>query len=208
MAEELSIDLLGLVNTGDPNVRSKIYAGTLISDTMIKGFSVRIAGTAFPIGDSFPLEPTILTFVDDNGNTATAYEIFAKLWNDSSDLSQVPGTYIYRPSEQHKKKILSLQGNVVPLTEVGFVYEVVTKHFFGNIELIEAEGLYNVRERTFQARGSLVTQKIIPYELEQIWEEVPDPDSVKNKVSFGLGIKSVLPDKPRQNSGNIAQVNG
>lgn len=196
MASELNIDLLHLIDTSNKNVRGRLYAGLLISDTMVNWCKVRVSISA-PTRGTFPAEPKKMILEDESGNRGTAYEIFASLWNETdSSLSRKPGVYRYVPSDQDKKKIISLEGEVVPLNKLAFIYEVVEKHYLGKIEIIDAQGLYNVKEKSFQTKN-IVTQRIAAYEFEKTAKEISakEAEKAKGQYTFGLSCVSLFPEK-------------
>lgn len=99
MASALGIDLLNLVDTKNKNIRAKLYASLLLSDTSVKSFRLRIKSSSPQI--SLPLDIRQVIFVNELGQRGTAYQIFALLWNDhDSSLSKTPGIYEYRPHSQ------------------------------------------------------------------------------------------------------------
>lgn len=190
MARELGIDLLGLVDTGDSDIRTKLYASMLISDTIAKSISVKISTSASFRG-GIPANPREMKFIVGNSTSiASTFKIFANLWNNTNLLTKTPGVY------QHivpNSQIVTILNEYVPLGELQFTYEVIERHFIGNIEIIEAKGIYNFREHSFQTR-SIKTEVINAYEEEKIWKEI-SPDEVKNtKTTFGLSCTSLFPE--------------
>src|SRR5690606_20485808 len=126
-------------------VRAQLYATASISDVFVKNWQVQISSTANITIAGF--DHKHITLVNDSGGQLSAFEHFAHLWNEG-ELAETPAHYKYTMTEGIN--ILSLDGSVQPLTEAVFYYEVEEKHFIGPIELIEAVGLYNVRDKTFQ----------------------------------------------------------
>lgn len=198
LATKLNIDLLNLVNTSNKKIRAKIYAGLLLVDTSTKKHSVKIWGVT-QSNFLLPIDPTKLTFVDSNGVTATAYEIFVDLWNETDSLSKEPGVYEYFPPTHPEKKVLDMNGQLVTFQRMAFVYEVVRRYYLGKIEIIDAKGLYNVRDSSFQTRR-ITTQKIVPYVLERKWKDIGPEEAKKaeGKYTFRLDVNSIMPKKPRR----------
>lgn len=195
MAGELDIDLLNLVDTSNVNIRGKLFAGLLLEDISVKGFRLRLSISA-PTGRTFTQEPTQLLLADEEGARGTAYEIFAKLWNDKTSLSRVPGVYEYIPPSPNTKKIISLEGELVPLDKLSFVYEVIERYYLGKIEIIDAQGLFNVKETSFQTK-SVTTQKIAPCKFEKPENEITkeQAEQAKGEITFGLSVVSIFPEK-------------
>lgn len=196
MAGKLDIDLLNLVDTSNKNIRGKLFAGLLISDIMVNGFRVSLSFSA-PTRGTFTQEPTQLLLTDDSGVRGTAYEIFASLWNDDkSSLSRISGTYKYTPPNQHLKKMISLEGEIVPLDKLSFIYDVIERHYLGKIEITDAQGLYNVKEGSFQTK-SITTQMIEAYQFEKPENEVaPEQvEKMKGQYTFGFSVISVIPTR-------------
>lgn len=191
MATELGIDLLALVDTGDKDIRTKLFAPSMISDTMLKSMGLSFS-TKASFSGSVSQDPKVLRLVVDNGETATVYEVIARLWNDKQ-LVQKSGSYVYTPNNQNQKQILTNEGEIVTLDTLNFRYDVVERHFVGNVDIINATGIYNVREKSFQTR-EIITENIAPYEKEKVWKEIT-PEEVKNtKITFGLVCTSLMPE--------------
>lgn len=189
MASEFKIDLLNLVDTADKDIRAQLFAKGLIADTQCKGYSLGFSSTA-QMGGGVSLEPSQIFFIDDNGKRASSRRIFAQLWNSTQDLSTQPGYYKYTPPEQNKKKILSIDDIAIPLNTVCFNYEVIERFFIGNIEIIDAKGLFNVKEGSFQTR-SITTEKVSAFDKEKIWEEVTADEAKKRFHTFGFSCVSL-----------------
>ncbi len=49
MSSALGIDLLALVDTQNTNIRAKLYATLLLSDTSVKSFSLRLKSSSLQI---------------------------------------------------------------------------------------------------------------------------------------------------------------
>lgn len=198
MASALGIDILNLVDTKNKNIRGKLYASLLLSDTSIKSFRLRIGSSSPRI--SLPLDIKHVIFINELGQRVTAYQIFALLWNDhNSSLSKTPGIYEYRPPNPESKRLVGLNGEIIIPSEIVFVYEVVERHYAGKIEMIETQGLYNVREQSFQTK-SMQTAPIIAYQIETTWPEISAEEAKRKmeerKFSMAVGCNSILPEFP------------
>lgn len=192
MADALGIDLLHVIDTGNKNIRTKIYANAVISDVIAKSFKVHVSMTSL-IPAVFPDNPRDLMLGSEGTGAGTAYDIFANLWNDNdTPFSRTPGTYKYIPPNSPRKYIMGGKGEQIPVDELSFIYEVVEKHFMGQIEIVKAKGLYNVRQKSFQGR-ELITQKIVPYELEKIWKEITVEELKTAQYTFGMSMISMFP---------------
>jgi hypothetical protein len=198
MASALGIDLLTLIDTKNKDVKGKLFASLLLSDTSVKSFRMRLTSSSPKI--LLPADIRGVVFMDEQGKKGTAYEIFASLWNDDdSSLSKVPGVYEYRPPNPKDKRIIGLDGEIIVPDEIVFTYEVVERHFAGQIEMIETQGLYNVKEHSFQTR-SIQTSPIVAYEIETNWPEISAEEAnegrEEGRFSMGVGCSSILPEKP------------
>lgn len=198
MAEQLSIDLLNLVDTSNKNVKGKLYAGLLISDTFCRWCSAKISISA-PTSGTFPSNIKDMILQDEDGNRGTAYEIFSSLWNsENCPFDRSVGTHQYGVNG---KSIVSLEGEVVPLDEFSFIYEVVKRNYLDKIEIIKAKGLYNVKEKSFQTRG-ITTQIINAYEFEKTAKELTleEVEKANGQYTFGLECTSLF--RPSNNNGS------
>lgn len=188
MASKLGIDLLALVDTGDPSIKTKLYASMIISDTICKSISVRISISSIMYG-GIPVDHNLMQiYVGNPPILEYVPKVFKNLWNNTDILTKSPGTY------EHKidTRILSSLGEQVPC-EVTFIYEVIEKHFIGKVEIIEAKGIYNLRDHGFQTRG-ILTEKIDAYEKEKVWDVISAEDAISQKVSMRLSCTSLFPE--------------
>lgn len=190
MAAKLKIDLLNLVNVTDPNIKTRIRMPALIIDTSVESFRLRI-GTSSPTSDSFSTDPAILELMDEDGNRATAAIIFKKLWNDNlAMIVKNAGTYEYTVPPSGKKMI-GQTGDMVDLNQLSFLYSVEKKFYKGDVNIIKAEGLYNVKDKSFSTK-EIITEDIVPSEVEKIWQELTSEDSANAKISFRMEIASLF----------------
>lgn len=190
MAAKLKIDLLNLVNVTNPNIRTRILVPTLLSDISVASFRLRV-GTSSLTSDSFSIDPAILELMDENGNKSTANSIFQKLWNENlAMVVKNAGTYKY-VVPQAGKKMISQAGNSVDLNQLSFLYSVEKKFYTGNVALIKAEGLYNVKDKSFSTK-EIITEDIVPSEIEKKWKEISSEEAANAKISFGMGIVSLF----------------
>lgn len=188
MAAKLGIDLLGVVDTGDSDIKTKLYASMIISDTMVKSLAIRIEFFGVMHG-SIPADinlmqisigyPPVVNFVP---------KVFHNLWNNTELLTKKPGSYEH--SEQCK--IISNIGEEVSC-KITFLYNVIEKHFKGKIEIINARGIYNFKTNGFQTR-SIETEVINAYEKEKTWEEISADEAINAIVSMRLACSSLFPE--------------
>lgn len=191
MARELKIDLLGLVDTGDSDIRTKLYASMLISDTIAKGISVGVSTLASFHGGITPNLREMKLIIGSSTSITSALKVFGNLWNNTNLLNKTPGIYKY--TIPNNSQIVTSLNEYVPLNELQFTYEVIERYFLGDIEIIDAKGLYNFREHSFQTK-SIKTEVINTYEKEMIWKELT-LDEVKNTTTtLGLSCVSLFPE--------------
>lgn len=161
IARAFGVDLLNPIDSSDDDIRTRIYAGCLIMDTMPKHFNVGFDMVSTQ-GASFDINRLEFSV---GGNKMTARQIFNKLWN-TGKLIKSPGAYIYSIPDGDDVSVVSVEGKCVPAHNIHFNYEVVEKYFFGPIELIETSGIYNVIDKAYRTK-SLLTEHIEPYEAEK-----------------------------------------
>lgn len=193
MAKAFNVDLLNLVDSSDEHIRTTIYAPVLLSDIIPKTFNVGLKVTTT---QRISLKDDVrkLTLVNSRGENVTAYQVFVNLWNNTKELSKVPGSYIYTVPEEKNIFILSVAGDKVVIDNLHFNYEVIEKHYLGNVKLINTSGLYNVKEKSYTTK-SLETENIIPYEVEKIWKEIENSGDAKGKYSFGMQVISLYSEE-------------
>lgn len=197
MASALDIDLLNLVNTSDKDIHTKLFASVLLSDTMVKSMHVVVETQS--LGASIPPSVKDLIFMNEVGVKGTAYQIFAALWNEAgSSLIKKPGLYGYQPPNPSGKRLIGPDGRIWVPSKIEYIYEVVEKHFAGQIELIETQGLYDVKTHGFQTR-SIQTVPMVAYDLEMTWPEISVEEATKNqsegKYTMSMSCTSVLPEE-------------
>jgi hypothetical protein len=188
MAAKLGIDLLAVVDTGDPEVKTKLYASMIISDIFVKAMAVRVSFSGVMRG-GIPTTPSLMRVsVGQPPAVVPVLNVFHNLWNNSDKLIKVPGEY----ELTEKLKIISSLGEEVPCNFT-FIYEVVERHFMGKIEIINAKGIFNFKKGSFQTR-SIETEIINTYEKEQIWDEISTEEANSTKVSMRLSCSSLFPE--------------
>ena len=191
MASKLNIGLLHLIDTEDLAIRSLLRVPAFLEDTYCKTFSVTFK-TSDKATFQNPLDPTNLVLLDSSDNEITAYTVFSNLWNQGGILKDEPGRYIYSPI-QNNMRALDINNKLIHLKELNFRYEVINRYFAGLLDITESQGLYDVRNKTYQTRGFSL-QSIEPAALEKEWEEITDPVIAKKEKLFGLGMKSLFPE--------------
>ncbi len=188
IADKLGIDLLALVDTGDPEIKTKLYASMIISDTIAKSMAVRVSFSGAMRG-GIPTNPSLMQVIAGEPPVINFVpKLFHNLWNNTDNLTKVPGSYEYT----QKVKIVSNIGEEVPC-DLTFIYEVVEKHFKGKIEIINAKGIYNLKTTGFQTR-SIETEVINAYEKEKIWDEISAEEANNSTVSMRLSCTSLFPE--------------
>lgn len=189
MAEKLEIDLLGLVDTGDSEIRTKLFTSMIISDTFVKSMAVRIDFKASFFGGIPADNKQIQIYTNKSSAVNFVPKVFTNLWNDTEFLIKQPGTHEYTDTNC---QVLTTFGEIAPCRAT-FIYEVVEKHYIGEIQIINAKGIYNFREHGFQTR-SMETEVINAYEKEKIWKEISPREADNTKVSLRLTCSSLLPE--------------
>lgn len=194
MAEALNIDLLNLVNTKDKDIKTKVYLKLLISDTMVKSMRIWISGLG-RIQTSLEDNTSNIILVNRDWDKEFAKNIFIKLWNNN-ELVSIEGEHKYNLSDKLFNKIVWSNWEMIDLKRLDFIYEVITKHFLKEIELIDTEGLYDVKNKRFIS-NSITTEEIEPYKIESSQPElskIEAEDIIKGeKYSINLVCKSVIP---------------
>ena len=194
MASTLGVDLLNLVDSGNPDIRTQIYIPTLIVDTQVSGYRVGLGGR-FSRPISFSENPReLLLKHTSSGEILSAYKVFAHLWNEQeTPLSREPGAYTYSlippPVE-----IVGQDGESFPLDHLEFIYDVERKYYLGETRIIEAKGLYNVKEKTFQTK-EILTEKIEPHIVEKEWDQISAEVARNTTSPIGFEIISLFSDE-------------
>lgn len=186
MASKLGIDLLCLVNIANIDIRTQLYTQALITETSVSSFVVQI-GTSASTSSSFSTDSSKLELADESGNKIPASELFKELWNTKlHSVVEKAGRYEYTIPPKGKKMVAT-NGEIVELNRLNFVYIVQKKYFLGKVNISKTEGLYNVHEKTFQAK-EILTEEINLEEFEKEWKEVAQQDALTANNLFGIEI--------------------
>lgn len=192
IAKEFNIDMLHIVDSSDNNIRTTIYATAMISDIMPINFNI-----GFGLSSNQPVyfddDVRKLVFIDTDGNNITGYQIFISIWNNTEELPRTSGLHTYTVPDDRKFSILGIDGKKEAIKNLQFNYEVIQKHFFGKVEIIDTSGIYNVKEKSYRTR-SLLTEPIVANEVEKIWQEIESPADIKESVTFGMHVVSMYPE--------------
>jgi len=199
IARELGISLYALVNTKDKAILPKLFATVFIEDTYLKSFSVSFTSSDPKAVQIIQTSPSDVCFKNPKGNYFTAYTVISRLWNKGEDLIQKPGFYAYHPIKitGNVGIWINKRGKPIIVRDVVFNYEVAKRNHLSKMEIIEANGLFNVHEGSFQAHGSLTTAPIKPYEIQAI-SEPTELTLEEAQATFKFAITSIMPKNPRE----------
>ncbi len=183
LANAKNIDLLHLIDTGDPKIRTYLKAPVLLIDSKLKSFQMSFQTTA-AFAEGMPTDPVI----QGSHFVGQGRDYIKHLWNNTELLLEETGDFEF---VMENISVLSVNGNPIHMDKVVFIYNVVKEHYIGDIEIINTQGIYNVKEGSFQTK-SLETAPLNAYEVEQVWKFVPEEEAKIAKVAMGFGCKSVL----------------
>lgn len=183
LATAKNIDLLHLIDTGDPQIRTYLKAPVLLIDSKLKSFQMSFeTTTAFTEGMS--PDPVI----QGQHFTGQGRDYIKHLWNNTELLSEESGNFEF---VLENVTVLSVNGNPIHMDKIRFIYDVAKEHYLGDLEIINTQGIYNVKDSSFQTK-SLETAPLNAYEVEKVWKLVPEEEANIAKVAMGFGCKSVL----------------
>ena len=182
MATAKGIDLLHIIDTDDPKIRTQLRAPALLNDTKLKymqfsfqtaaNFS-RITPSAIIVGPHFEGDPRgYLTY----------------LWNETNLLEETTGDHSF---ELKNSFLIDTSGSKIPF-DITFNYGVEEEHYLGDLAIQNTQGIYNVQKASYQT-NSMETEPLIAHEVEKIWTKITDEEAKKVNVSMGIGCKSVYP---------------
>lgn len=183
LAGAKNIDLLHIIDTSDPKMRTQLRASVLLIDSKLKSFQMGFQTTT-SFSEAFPYDP-IIQGPDFVGH---GRDYLKHLWNETDKLSEETGGFEY---VIQNASILSVNGNTIPMDKITFVYNVDKEHYLGDLEIINTQGIFNVKEGSYQTR-SLETAPLVAYEAEKIWKKIPEEEARNVRVSVGVGCKSIL----------------
>lgn len=188
MAKALGIDLLSLVDTADPKIKTSVFAPNIIEDTYVPAGSLRIEGipnTGIPADLNGVQIKAGETF-------ATWQEILAEYWN-TEKMKQSPeiGDHFLA---QDNVTIIDAQGNEIIVGRIEILYQVRQRYFLRNLRLIDTQGIYDVQKGTLQT-NSITTEPVVVKELSDtaMWEQIDEERAKSMSVPFRLVCVSPLP---------------
>lgn len=182
MATAKGIDLLHIVDTGDPKIRTQLRAPALLNDTKLKYMQFSFQTTANFSG--ITPNPIIVGphFEGDPRNYLTY------LWNETNLLEETTGNHSF---ELKNSFLIDTSGYKIPF-DITFNYEVEEEHYLGDLAIQNTQGIYNVQKGSYQT-NSMETEPLIAYEMEKIWKKITDREVKDVTVSMGFGCKSIYP---------------
>ena len=183
LAEAKNIDLLHIIDSGDPKIRTFLKAPVLLIDSKLKNFQMGFQTTS-AFTEGLPFDPII----QGQHFTGTGKDYIKHLWNNTDLLSEETGSFEF---VLENVSVLSVRGNPIHMDKITLRYGVAKEHYLGELEIINTEGIYNVKERSFQTK-SLETEPLNAYEVEKVWKMIPEEEAKNMKVSMGVGCKSIL----------------
>ena len=190
IAKALNIDLLSLVDTSDPKIKTSVFAPNIIEDTYVPAGSLRVDGilnTDIPRDLSSLLIKTRETF-------ATWQEILAEYWNNEK-MKQSPEVGDHYLA-QNGATIIDAQGNEAVVGKIEIFYQVRKRYFLRDLRLIDTQGIYDVQKGTFQ-KNSITTEIIAVKDLNDptMWKQIDEEKAQSMSVPFRLVCVSPLPTK-------------
>lgn len=195
MAQALKIDLLSLVDTSDPKIKTSVFAPNIIEDTYVPAGSLRIEGVPSTgiLADINKLQ------IKAGEAFATWQEILAEYWNNEK-MKQSPEVGDYYLA-QNDATIIDAQGNEVIVNKIEILYQVRRRYFLRNLRLIDTQGVYDVQKGTFQT-NSITTEVIAVKDLNDptMWEQIDEEKAKSMIVPFRLVSASPLPTKDYEQS--------
>lgn len=190
LAKALEIDLLALVDTTDPNIKTSVFAPNIVEDTYVAAGSLRIEG----ILSNVILSDVHSTLIKAGEVFATWQEILAEYWNTKA-MKEAPKAGDYFIAEENAT-IIDAQGVEVTVDKVEILYQVRRRFYLRGLRLIDTQGIYDVRKGTYQT-SSITTEPVIVKDLSNpdIWEQINEEKAEKMEVPFRLVCVSPLPTK-------------
>lgn len=182
MAKSKEIDLLHVIDTNDPNIKTQLRAAVMLADTKLKSFQMQFQTTA-----SFSSGITYDPIIKGPHFEGKGRDYLKFLWNNTELLKDETGTFNFVMSDAY---VIAANGASIPFT-VTFSYDVEEEYYLGDIEIQNTQGLFNIHEGSFQTK-SLETAPLEPYEVEKFWKKVTKEEADKQKITFGVGCKSIL----------------
>lgn len=182
MAKAKDIDLLHIVDTNDPQIRTQLMAPVLLHDTKLKNMQFSFQTTANFSG--IYGNPTIVGphFEGD------ARSYLTHLWNTTELLKEITGDHEFELNDAY---LITTDGTKVPF-KIIFRYGVEIEHYLGELVLQNTQGIYNIQKGSYQT-SSLETEPLVAHEVENIWKKVTDEEASQAQVSMGFGCKSLYP---------------
>lgn len=182
MARAKKIDLLHIVDTKDPKIRTQLRAPALLNDTKLKYMQFGFQTTANFAGIS--ANPVIVgPHYEGDPRSYLTY-----LWNETNLLNETTGDHTF---ELNDAFLIDTMGSKIPFC-ITFNYGVEEEHYLGDLAIQNTQGIYNVQKSTYQT-NSMETEPLIAHEVEEVWRRITDQEAKKAVVSMGFGCKSIYP---------------
>lgn len=182
MATAKGIDLLHIIDTGDPKIRTQLRAPALLHDTKLKYMQFSFQTTANFSG--IPVNPTIV------GPHFEGYprSYLTHLWNETTLLTEITGDHKFELKDAF---LIDTSGSKIPFN-ITFNYGVEEEHYLGDLAIQNTQGIYNIQKRSYQT-NSIETEPLIAHTVEKIWKKITDQEAKEASVSIGFGCKSLYP---------------
>lgn len=182
MAKAKNIDLLHIVDTNDPKIKTQLRAPALLNDTKLKYMQFSFQTTANFSG--ITANPVIIGPHFEGGPK----NYLTYLWNETNLLKETTGDHKF---ELRNAFLIDTSGSKIPF-DITFNYGVEDEHYLGDLAIQNTQGIYNVQKGTYQT-SSMETEPLIAHEVEGVWRRITDQEAEKAVVSMGFGCKSIYP---------------
>lgn len=172
-----NIDLYNLINPEEKRLRPILTVPTLHTFIWLAMFEYRCLFSDQEIEIYNTPEKVVLD------NDGSVLEIARKLWNDET-WERKSGQHEYNYEKFNMAQSLENGIKVVPVDNIVFTYEVISKSFLYSAPLVKGEGLYDVAKGQFLTSSPDIS--VGPFSIEEIAKpenEVTDR-SDETKTSF------------------------
>jgi len=175
-----NIDLFNLINPEEKRLRPVLTVPTLHTFIWLAMFEYKCILFDQEIEIYNAPEKVILD------NDGTVLEIARRLWNNET-WERKQGRYKYKYENFNMAQSLENGIKIVPVDNIVFTYEVISKSFLYSAPLVKGEGLYDVAKGRFLPSSPYIS--IGPFAIEDIAKpknEVTDILNEKNLSFHGV----------------------
>ncbi len=187
LANKKGVDLLHLVKTDNKKLKVGLKSLVLAIENSIESYNFSIRDQSFN-APQYSIDPEEFILIYKN-QELTVKELLKRKWNEGLNISAKLGK---NTISIDNAEIIDITGTKYTISNFTVSYIVKEIYFHGSWIIEEAQGLYNVLDKSFRAYGKTASAPMSIDELQRTFKEISAAEAKKNTYTFKIVIASAF----------------